>query len=259
MKLSGNTVLITGGSSGIGLELADAFVTHGNTVLITGTDPTHLDAARNRLPSVRTFQSDVADPDAIMQLREIVLRDFAKLNVLINNAGIMQMIDFRAGDIDDRRIQREIGINFTGPIRMIGAFLPHLVTRERAAIVKVTSGLAFIPLPVAPVYCATKAGMHSFTESLRVQLRGTNVAVFEVAPPITVTHLYGAAGSIERLGLPKAMEPRAVAERVLSGMGKDRSEIRPGLSNALKLMSRIAPNLVINRFSKTVDRVFPRT
>lgn len=259
MNLSGNTVLITGGSSGIGLELADAFVTRGNTVLITGTDRTHLDAAQKKLPAVRAFLSDVTDPDAVMQLRGIVLRDFPGLNVLVNNAGIMQMIDFRSGDVDDRRILREISTNFSGPIRLITAFLPHLKTRERGAIVNVTSGLAFIPLPVAPVYCATKAGMHSFTESLRVQLRGSNVAVFEVAPPITATHLYGAAGTIERLGLPKAMEPRAVAERVLSGMGENRSEIRPGLSNALKLMSRIAPNLVLNRFSKTVDRLFPRT
>jgi uncharacterized oxidoreductase len=256
VNLSGNTVLITGGSSGIGLELAGAFVTRGNTVLITGTNRVHLDAAQSRLPTVACFESDVADPDAVVRLRSTVLRDFPGLNVIVNNAGIMQMIDFRSGDVDDSRLVREIATNLIGPIRMTTAFLPHLETRDRAAIVNVTSGLAFVPLPVAPVYCATKAGMHSFTESLRVQLRGSNVNVFEVAPPITATHLYGADGSIERLGLPKPMDPHAVAERIMAGMEKNERLICPGASNALRLMSRIAPNLVLRRFGKTVDRLF---
>lgn len=256
MNLAGNTVLVTGGSSGIGLELARAFAARGNTVLITGRDRGRLDAALKSIPAARAFQSDLADPAAVKQLSESVLHDFPSLNLLVNNAGIMEMIDLRSGAIDDRAISVEIDTNFGGPIHMTTAFLPHLKTLEHAAVVNVTSGLAFVPLPVAPVYCATKAGMHSFTQSLRVQMRGTPVTVFEVAPPITATHLYG-TGGVERLGLPAAMSPRAVAERVLRGIERDETLICPGMSNVLRLMSRIAPGVVLNRFAKTVDRMFP--
>lgn len=256
VNLSGNTVLITGGSSGIGLEVAKAFAARDNTVIITGTRPDRIDSAVKQVPGLRAFQSDVADVNQVEELAGRILRDFPDLNVLVNNAGIMEMIDFRSDGVDNRRIVREIATNFDGPIQMTTKFLPHLMSRPRAAIVNVTSGLAFVPLPAAPVYCATKAGMHSFTESLRMQLQRTNVAVFEVAPPITATHLYGADGSAQRLGLPKPMEPSAVAERVLDGMEKNRTTICPGLSNVLRLMSRIAPSLVLRRFSHTVDRAF---
>jgi uncharacterized oxidoreductase len=257
VNVSGNTVLITGGSSGIGLELAEAFLARGNAVIITGTNPEHLAAAQRNLPAVGAFQSDVTDLDAIERLRDEVVSQFPNLNLLVNNAGIMEFVDLRSARVDVCGIEREIATNFSGSIQVTAAFLPQLMTRDRAAIVNVTSGLAFLPLPVAPVYCATKAGMHSFTVSLRMQLRRTNVAVFEVAPPITGTHLFGDDADLGKLGLPKPMEPRAVAEAVLSGIGEDRREICPGTSNALRILSRIAPSVVLRQFAKTVDRLFP--
>lgn len=257
MNVSGNTVLITGGSSGIGLELAEAFLARGNAVIITGTNSERLAAAQRRLPAVEVFQSDVTDLDAIGRLRDEVVRQFPSLNLLVNNAGIMEFVDLRSAHVDACGIEREIATNFSGSIHVTTTFLPQLVTRDRAAIVNVTSGLAFLPLPVAPVYCATKAAMHSFTMSLRMQLRVTNVAVFEVAPPITGTHLFGSGTDLRRLGLPKPMDPRAVAEAVLSGISEGRREICPGTSNALRILSRIAPGVVLKRFTKTVDRLFP--
>src|SRR6266852_8412848 len=191
MKLTSNTILITGGASGIGYELTKQLTTLGNKILITGRDQAKMDRAKAAFPKIHTFRSDVSDPKAIATLYEEVTKQFPELNILINNAGIMREINIhdKAGSLED--ITREIEINLSGPIRMVKQFLPHLKTKSKAAIMNVSSGLAFVPLPISPVYCATKAGLHSFTESLRVQLKNTKVKVFELAPPATQTELLG--------------------------------------------------------------------
>src|SRR6202051_236398 len=169
MKLRNNTILITGGASGIGYELTKQLTALGNTVLITGRDQAKLDRAKAAFPEIHAFQSDVSDPKAIATLYEKVTKLFPALNILINNAGIMREINMhdKAGSLED--ITREIEINWGGPIRLVKQFLPHLKTKSEAAILNVSSGLAFVPLPISPVYCATKAGLHSFSESLRVR------------------------------------------------------------------------------------------
>ena len=136
------------------------------------------------------FKSDVSDSKAIPLFFDAVIKSFPKLNVLINNAGIMRNINFpdQRHTLDD--ISREIETNLTGTVRMVAQFLPHLKEQDAAAIVNVSSGLAFVPLPIAPVYCAAKAGVHSFTQSLRVQLKNTKIRVFELAPPMTRTPLF---------------------------------------------------------------------
>src|SRR6476661_2110916 len=201
MELTSNTILITGGGSGIGYELTKQLTALGNTILITGRDQAKLDRAKAAFPKVHTFQSDVSDPKAIATLYEKVIKQFPALNVLINNAGIMREINVhdKTGSLDD--ITREIEINLSGPIRMVKQFLPHLKTKSEAAIMKVSSGLAFDPLPISPVYCATKAGLHSFTESLRVQLKSTMRKVFELAPPSTQTERLGAFNSEHMKGV----------------------------------------------------------
>src|SRR5260221_9229972 len=183
MKLTSNTILITGGASGIGYELTKQLTARGNTILITGRDQAKLDRAKAAFPKIHTFQSDVSDPKAITALYEKVTKQFPELNILINNAGIMREINVhdKAGSLED--ISREIEINLSGPIRMVKQFLPHLKTKSAAAIMNVSSGFALVPLPISPVYCATKAGLHSFTESLRVQLKNTKVNVFALPPP----------------------------------------------------------------------------
>jgi len=182
MKLEKKTVLITGGTSGIGLELAKQLLQRGNTVIVTGRDPEKLDAATRALPGIHTFKSDVSDPAAIAALHTSVLAQFPALDTLINNAGVMRNLNLsQPRDLND--VTREIEINLNGPVRIVQQFLPHLKTRKGALIVNVSSGLAFIPFPASPVYCATKAAIHSFTQSLRVQMEGTGVTVVELAPP----------------------------------------------------------------------------
>jgi uncharacterized oxidoreductase len=189
MRIDSNTILITGGTSGIGLELSSQLMELGNTVLITGRDASKLAAAKKKLPDIHTFQSDVADPTAIVDLYCDVTAQFPALNILINNAGIMRKINLHNAGSDLQDVTSEIAINLSGAIHMVMQFLPHLKRQKNAAIVNVSSGLAFVPFPISPIYGATKAGMHSFTQSLRIQLKNSKVKVFELAPPLTNTPL----------------------------------------------------------------------
>jgi uncharacterized oxidoreductase len=248
MKLGKRTVLITGGTSGIGLELAKQLLERNNTVIVTGRDQEKLDATRRALPAVHIFRSDVSNPGAIATLHVSVLAQFPALDTLINNAGIMRNLNLSQGrDLND--VTREVEINFNGPVRMVQQFLPHLLTRPDALIVNVSSGLAFVPFPVSPVYCATKAAIHSFTQSLRVQLDGTSVTVIELAPPAVETPLLRGEFAEEMKG-QKAMDAKILVNRAIRGIEAGNLEIRPGLSNVLKAMSRIAPQFMLGQLAK---------
>ncbi len=253
MQLKNNTILITGGTSGIGIELARQLIAIGNTVIVTGRDAGRLDKTKQTLPQVHTLQSDASQPGQIASLFEQVTRDFPALNMLINNAGIMRTINLNKppGPVD---VTSEIEINLNGPIRMIEKFLPHLKTKPIAAIINVTSGLAFVPLPTSPVYCATKAALHSYTLSLRVQLKRTNVRVFELAPPATETPLLSEMTPEDRKGI-SIMKVQDMVKVAINGIESDRFEIRPGQSNQLKLMNRIAPGFIHKMLAKPVDRM----
>jgi len=249
MKLIGRTILITGGTSGIGLELAKRLVERGNVVIVTGRDQNKLDATKAALPAVHIIQSDVSDPSAIATLYERVLAEFPALDTLINNAGIMRNLDMNAPrPLTD--VTREIEINFNGPVRMVQQFLPHLKTRSNALLVNVSSGLAFVPLPISPVYSATKAAMHSFTMSLRVQLKGTPVTVVELAPPGTNTPLFYGEFEKEMEGQKNVMPVDVLVDKAILGIEAGKLEIRPGLSNVLKIMSRLAPNFMLRQLAK---------
>ena len=248
MRLAKRTVLITGGSSGIGLELAKQLLERDNVVIITGRDQDKLDAATRALPRVHTFKSDVSDPEAIAALHDSVIARFPALDTLVNNAGIMRNLSLhQSRDLND--VTREIEINLGGPIRMVQQFLPHLKTRSGALIVNVSSGLAFVPLPISPVYSATKAAIHSFTQSLRVQLAGTGVTAIELAPPGVETPLFRAEFEAEMKG-QKGMDVRVLVKQAIAGIEGGKSEIRPGLSNVLKAMSRIAPGFMLGQLAK---------
>jgi uncharacterized oxidoreductase len=259
MNVSNNTILITGGTSGIGFELASQLIPLGNTVIITGRDQARLDAAQKKLPGVHTVPSDVSDPRAIPLLFNQVTRDFPALNVLINNAGIMRKINLQGPSGAPAGIAGEIETNLSGPLRMVQQFLPHLKAQAAAAIVNVSSGLAFVPFPISPVYSATKAGLHSFTQCLRVQLKNTRVQVFELAPPLTQTPLLAGDFHADDMEGIRAMDVSEMVRQAIQGLRKDRLEIRPGLSNMLKLMSRIAPQFILNQLSKPVDRMRAQT
>ena len=248
MSLTGKTVLITGGSSGIGVELARQLLARDNVVIVTGRDPDKLAATARDLPGLHTFRSDVSDPAAIAALHESVLAQFPALDVLVNNAGIMRNLDLnQERGLDD--VTREIEINLSGPVRMVQQFLPHLKTRPQAWIVNVSSGLAFVPLAISPVYCATKAAIHSFTQSLRAQLDGTRVGVVELAPPGVETPLFRGEFAQELKG-QKAMDVTTLARHAIRGIEAGKVEIRPGQSNILKAMSRIAPDFTFRQMVK---------
>jgi uncharacterized oxidoreductase len=239
MKLQHRTVLITGGTSGIGLALAQELHARGNTLIVTGRDPEKLQAAQTMVPGIHAFVSDVSDPGAIAILHDTVLAQFAALDTLINNAGIMRNLNLnKPRDLMD--ITREIDINLSGPVRMIQQFLPHLKARRGALIVNVSSGLAYVPLPISPIYSATKAALHSFTQSLRAQLDGTGVSVVELAPPAVETPLFRGEFA-EEMKREKGMDAKVLARKAIAGIEAGNLEIRPGLSNVLKIMSRFAP------------------
>jgi uncharacterized oxidoreductase len=190
MKTTGNTILITGGTSGIGRGLAVRLHEAGNTVIVAGRRKELLDQITTEHPGIESLILDVADPASIALAAETLSSTHPRLNVLINNAGVMRREDLlHPGSV--AVAEDHITTNLLGTIRMTYAFLPRLAAQPDPVVMNVTSGLAFVPLPITPTYSATKAALHSFTESLRVQLAATPVQVIEVPPPAVRTTLLG--------------------------------------------------------------------
>jgi uncharacterized oxidoreductase len=212
MKITGNTILITGGGSGIGRGLAEAFHARGNQVLIAGRRRRALDEVTAANPGMEALELDINDRDGIRPFADRVARDHPGLNVLINNAGIMRPEDLTSPPayLDDA--EETIATNLLGPIRLTAALLPQLRSQPASAVLMVTSGLAFVPLAVNPTYCATKAALHSYSMSLRHQLRGTTTEVIEVIPPYVQTYLTGEHHASD----PRAMPLDAYIAEVMS-------------------------------------------
>ncbi|MDN5283973.1 MAG: ydfG 2 [Mucilaginibacter sp.] len=249
MELKNNTILITGGTSGFGLEFAKRLLELGNTVIVTGRDPVKLASAKRNLAGLHTFQSDVSNPEEIANLYKTVIAQFPKLNVLINNAGQMRKISLHDTSIGLLDITREIETNLMGPIRMVQAFLPHLKQIPSAAILNVTSGLALVPFPISPIYGATKSGLRSYTKSLRVQLKNTRIKVYELIAPAAKTPLNDAFRNLDGYNV-KQMDPIELVDIALKGIEKDKYEVYPGIARILYSMSRIAPGFMLKTLSK---------
>jgi uncharacterized oxidoreductase len=196
--MDGNTIFITGGAGGIGRGLAEAFYELGNQVIVASRREAALKAVCEKHPGMRYYVLDVADPGQIRAVAAKAIADFPKLNCVIANAGVQRIYSFAGEQMpDDRLIEEEIDINLLGLIRTTTAFLPHLRKQERATVVHLSSGLAFVPLALCPVYCSTKAAIHSFTMSIRHQYRDTSVKFVELIPPRVDTTL-GGGGSDTR-------------------------------------------------------------
>ena len=188
MNITGNTILITGGGSGIGRALAEALHAKGNTVIIAGRRERVLDEVTQANPGMQSMLLDIQDKADIAAFAREAITRFPALNVVINNAGIMKPEQ----QIDLAIAEETIATNLLGPIRLTAALLPHLLAQPRASLVTVSSGLAFVPLAATPTYSATKAAIHSWSMALRHQLKDTSVEVIEIAPPYVQTELLGA-------------------------------------------------------------------
>lgn len=236
MKLRDNTVFITGGGSGIGLALAEAFQAGGNQVIICGRNQRKLANAQRRVPALITMTCDVTDEDDVQRLVTRLSSQFPSLNILVNNAGVLYLGDFYGDENGLKKIENEIDTNFLAPVRLTKLLLSQLARQPEAAILNVSSGIAYVPMAGAAVYSATKAAVHAWSRALRYQLAGTSVRVFELLPPTVDTAM------TREMGGPK-ITPEELAKDTLAHMAKDKTEIRVGQARALYAMSRIVPTL----------------
>ncbi len=243
MELKNSTILITGGTSGIGLELVKQLTKEGANIIVTGRKLDALNETKKQFPHVHTFQSDVSKAEDIKRLYEDVTTLFPDLNVIINNAGLMRLIDLQDQSLSLENINTEITTNLTGTIQMVHQFLPHLMKQKTAAIVNVSSGIAFMPYSSAPIYSAAKAGVHAYTQALRLQLEDTHIKIFEMIPPGVNTNLQN---DWEIHPNPnQMMSVDKMVEVAVDGLKKDKKELKPALINVIKYGTRIAPGIFI--------------
>lgn len=254
MDLKNSTVLITGGTSGIGLELVKQLTELGANIIITGRDLIRLSETQSQFPKIHIFQSDVSDQDSIRNLYNKVSKQFPDLNILINNAGEMRLLDLQDNTLSLENLTREIDINLSGTIQMTHQFLPHLSKQPSAAIINVSSGIAFMPFSVAPVYSASKAGVRAYTQALRLQLRGTAVKVFEMIPPGVKTNLQKDWVLPTDSNSSLTMDVDKMVKVAIEGLQKDKIELRPFLISIIKWASRIVPGALINFGHKEFER-----
>ncbi|KGR78937.1 SDR family oxidoreductase [Ureibacillus sinduriensis] len=222
MKLSGNSILITGGGSGIGLAFVEQFLKEGNEVIIVGRSEEKLAQIKEKYPQLHTKVCDVSKEQNRIQLYEWTTKEFPRLNVLINNAGIQQRVNLLNASNDWNYYQNELAINLEGPIHLSMLFTPHFIKQKEATFINITSGLAIQPGIWVPIYSATKAAMHAFTMTLRQQLENTNVEVVEVLPPAVNTDLGGAG--LHTFGAPL----NEFISRVFDGLRSGKIEIGYG-------------------------------
>ena len=229
MELAGNCCLITGGATGIGYALAEAFLAAGSEVICCGRREQRLRAAQKRHPDLHIKVCDVAKQAERKKLATWAVAKFPQLNILINNAGVQRDIDFTKGIAEFLAGADEIEINLMAPISLSGLFIPHLRGKKEAAIVNVSSGLGFVPAARMPVYSATKAGLHAFSLALRHQLAKTAIKLFEVVPPAVDTEL-NPEGRALRGNYKPDLKPAEFVAAVMEGFKKDIFEIGYGMS-----------------------------
>ena len=236
MKLTGRTILITGGSAGIGLAFALKFLELDNEVIVTGRRQAVLDQVKAKHPKLHTIQSDVADPAQIAALAARVKSDFPKLDVLMNNAGIMLHKNLKVPATDLAGLMAEMNVNIGGVISTTSAFI-DILRANKGTVINTSSMLAFVPLPSAPIYSATKAAIHSYTQSLRFQLEETGVEVIELMPRAVKTDM--TAELVE--GGVSVMTTDELVKQSFAALKTGALEIRPGQSKQLAFLRRLAP------------------
>ena len=250
MRVDGHIVLITGGATGIGFALAEAFTRAGSEVILCGRRQTKLREAKSKIRSAHTRRCDVSTESERKKLLKWSTSNFPGLDILVNNAGIQRQVDFTSPKIS-RRIppaNDEIAINLESTIRLCALFAPKFLAKKSAIILNVSSGLAFVPIAEMPIYCATKAAIHSFTTSLRHQLKDTSVSVFEAIPPTTDTELDASFAGEEEQGY-RGISPQEVAAAIIDGLKVDKKEIIIGQAQGLRKASMENPEQIFNQLN----------
>src|SRR5579862_1593743 len=242
MKLTDNTILITGGGSGIGRGLSEALNKRGNQVIIAGRRKANLTEVANANPGMKWVELNIEDPASISNVAKKLIAEYPQLNVLINNAGVMQVDDV-SGQVDDNLIASTITTNLMGPIRLTGALIEHLKKQSHAAVINNSSVLGFVPLAFAAVYSSTKAAIHSYTLSLRYKLKATSVKVIEVPPPWVQTDLLNSNNE------PRAMPLADFVTETMAILVTDADEVL--VDRARPVRNNAGPNEgpFVNRFN----------
>lgn len=252
MRLTGRTILVTGGSAGIGLAFALKFLELGNEVVVTGRRQGVLDAVKAQHPGLHTIQSDIADPAQIAALSARLKSDFPKLDVLMNNAGVGVAKNLKTSVVDLAGLMTEMEINVGGVIRTTSALI-DILTANRGTVINVSSALALVPVAAMPIYSASKAAVHSYTQSLRFQLEDSGVEVIELMPPAVRTAM---TSEFDEVGISTITTDELV-KRTVAALRAGKREIRPGQSNQLAFMSRLAPSFINRQLWKASKALVP--
>lgn len=248
MKLSGNTILITGGSSGIGLELSKQLSKRNNKVIICGRSEQKLELAKRQIPTLETYLCDLSDKRQCTDFTNCLSEKYPRLNILINNAAIVHKTSFLRTKGILEMAEKEMETNFLAPVRLIHYLYPQLQKNEHAAIINITTGLIYTPRADYPFYNATKAALHSFTQVLRKQAEDSKVSVTEVMFPAVDTPWH--QGSPPKI----AISVKKAVDEMLKGLEKGKSEIRVAGAALLYQVSRIAPGLAFQKVNSLKDK-----
>lgn len=239
MNLGENIIVLTGGTSGIGLELLKQFYALNNKIIVTSTRQSKLDDLKHKFPKISTLVCDLGDEKSVRELIAVCREKHRDINILINNAGIQNNYDWLTEENGFSKIENEIRVNFTSPMQLINGLLPILSENKNAAIINVSSGLAFAPKRSAPIYCATKAAIHNATKALRYQLENSEVKMFEIIPPLVETPMTEGRGKGK-------ITPKQLVDEFMRNFKRNRLESNIGKTKLLRLIQRISPKMADN-------------
>ncbi len=249
MNIKNKTILITGGSSGIGLEFVRQLNQMGVNLIITGRNEEKLAEVKAIYPNVKTIVNDISQNKDILGLYQLIIQEHTAIDMIINNAGIMHKFSLQQEDLTLEELVSEIEVNLNGIIKLNHLLIPHLKTKKEAAIVNISSGLAFVPFLASPIYSVAKAGLHVYSKLLRLELKDTSVKVFEIAPPTTDTTL------INKFKDPKSklniMSTTNLVGQALKAIENNKYELKPGGAGFLYWLGRIAPGFAMKMVNGT--------
>lgn len=243
MILEKNVILITGGTSGLGLEMAKRFVSFDNHVIVCSRDLQKLRDAQKLLPTVETYQCDISNERERINLFNWIMDNFPKLNMLINNAAIVYKTDFMKDEKSYEKAIQEINTNLIAPIHLSKLFVNHLSKQPNGSLINITTGLVYIPRSIYPFYNATKSALHSFTQTLRHQLQNNPINITEV--------LFPAVNTPWHKGTPPkiAISPQKAVDEMIKGLARDKNEIKVAGVKKLYQLSRLLPELAFKKIN----------